>query len=210
MDDKIFTAIAAERRNLATTLTGLDAAQWETPSLCEGWTVRDVAAHLVVPLITPMWRFGVAMLAARGNFDRANRKMTDRVARQHGHRLPELLTEHADSRFTPPGNGPLAPLTDVIVHGRDICRPLAIEPHIPDDRQIAVLDFVASPSARGMFPLPDTELRWEASDLEWFHGDGPVVRGPAEAIMLVLTGRRAALADTAGEGAEFLRQLERP
>ncbi|HVF32079.1 MAG TPA: maleylpyruvate isomerase family mycothiol-dependent enzyme [Acidimicrobiales bacterium] len=36
-----------QRRRLAATLAGFDEAQWAAPSRCEGWSVKDVVAHLV-------------------------------------------------------------------------------------------------------------------------------------------------------------------
>lgn len=83
-DDEIFEAIADERRSLANTLETLTPAQWDHASLCGEWTVRDVAAHLVAPMVIPIWRFGVLMLRTRGNFDEANKMMTELVVRQHG------------------------------------------------------------------------------------------------------------------------------
>lgn len=38
---------AAERAEMADFLESLSAEQWEAPSLCAGWRVRDVAAHVV-------------------------------------------------------------------------------------------------------------------------------------------------------------------
>lgn len=133
-DDAVFAEIAAERRLVADTLTTLTTDQWQTQSLCSAWTVRDVAAHLLMPLVTPLWKFGLTMVKARGNFDKANQDLTRRVCTEHGSRLPELLAANADSRFTPPGKSPLAPLTDVLVHGEDIRRPLNLHYAIPEHR----------------------------------------------------------------------------
>lgn len=38
--------LRAENDQLTELLDGLTAAQWQTESLCAGWTVRDVAEHL--------------------------------------------------------------------------------------------------------------------------------------------------------------------
>ncbi|GAA1481033.1 maleylpyruvate isomerase family mycothiol-dependent enzyme [Gordonia sinesedis] len=207
-DDEVFAAIADERRGLAAELSALSPDDWRTPSLCDDWTVHDVAAHLVMPLVTPTWRFVVQMARTRGDFDRANIALTGRVARQYPDSLPEMLTRCADTRFTPPGLGPLAPLTDVLVHGQDIRRPLGL-PHTPDaTRQATVLDFLvgdASQRRPRTFRAPET-VRWRATDIDWASpGSGPEVVGPAEAIMLVLTGRDVALADLSGPGVDELR-----
>lgn len=206
-DDQLFAAIADERRVMADLLDTLTESQWATPSLCAGWTVRDVAAHLVMPLITPMPKFALAMAKARGSFDKANIALTGAVARKHGQALPAMLREHADSRFTPPGNGPLAPLTDITVHGQDIRRPLGLTREFDPERMAAILTFLTSPAAqRGFSASKDvTAYRWEATDLDFSVGEGPAVRGPAEALLLVLTGRPVGLADVTGDGADILR-----
>jgi uncharacterized protein (TIGR03083 family) len=204
-DNAVFAAIGDERRALADVLEGLTPAQWETQSLCGAWTVRDVGAHLVMALVTPIWKFGVAMIRAGGSFDAANVALTSRVATTQGESLPALLREHADSHFTPPGSGPLAPLTDILIHGQDIRRPLGITREFDPQRLRTVLDFLVSPaSARGFRSGSRPAVRWEAPDISWASGSGPVVSGPGEAVMLVLTGRDVARTDLSGEGLSLL------
>lgn len=202
--DAIFAEIAEERRIMADALMPLTPDQWQAQSLCSAWTVRDVAAHLVMPLVTPLWRFGVTMVRYRGDFDRTNEHITRRTRIEHGDHLPELLAANADSTFTPPGKGPLAPLTDILVHGQDIRRPLGLDYAIPSHRQIAVLDFLTGYTGDTPFSTPTDGVRWQATDLDWSQGDGPLVEGPATSLMLILTGRRCGLADTTGPGTELL------
>lgn len=197
--------IAQERRALADTLSGLDTPQWTTRSLCQEWAVRDVAAHLLMPLVTPLPRVLVSMAANRFNFDRANIKLTAHVARRSNAELVTGLRANAEHRFKPPGMGPEAPLTDVLVHGQDIRRPLRLAHEIDREHLTRSLTFLAGKSLgfvpKGMFD----GIRIEATDLDWAHGDGPVVRGPGEAVLLTLTGRRIAVADLEGPGVETLR-----
>ena len=204
--DAIFAEISDERRSLARTLDSLTPEQWDAPSLCDAWTVRDVAAHLVVPLIVPIWKFGLVMVRTRGDFDRANQLMTTRVRLEHGSELPALLAAHADKKFTPPGHGPLAPLSDVIVHGLDTCAPLGIEHHVPDHRMTTMLDFLVPETGAAPFKGPELRLHWRATDVDWNRGEGPVIEGTAGTLALVLTGRSSALADVTGPGAERLAE----
>ena len=39
--------VAGQRRDLADAVADLPGAAWDTPSLCAGWRVRDVVAHVV-------------------------------------------------------------------------------------------------------------------------------------------------------------------
>lgn len=46
-DDRIWHHIHAERATLAAHLGDLSDAEWQGPTLCAGWTVHDVAAHVI-------------------------------------------------------------------------------------------------------------------------------------------------------------------
>lgn len=199
--------IAEERLNTADILTGLDDHQWATQSLCTEWKVRDVAAHLLMPLVISGPRFGAALVRAGFDFNKANLRLTAQVAQRSNNEIIDGLREHATSRFKPPGMGPIAPLTDCIVHGQDMWRPLGIEHHIDPERQRLVLDFVAGGRVNGLVPENRLfGLRFQATDLDWVLGEGEPVTGPAEALMMAITGRVAALADLApGPGVDVLR-----
>ncbi|WP_433294041.1 maleylpyruvate isomerase N-terminal domain-containing protein [Actinoplanes sp. CA-030573] len=43
-----WTVITQQRLALAELLAGLTGTEWEHPSLCAGWRVRDVAAHVAL------------------------------------------------------------------------------------------------------------------------------------------------------------------
>jgi hypothetical protein len=79
-DTGVMELVAAHRRQLATVLSGLDVAEWDQPSLCGGWRVRHVVAHMIMPFRYPAPRFLAELARSRGNFD----KMADRVARRDG------------------------------------------------------------------------------------------------------------------------------
>jgi uncharacterized protein (TIGR03083 family) len=194
-------AIAAERLALADQLDGLTDDQWATPSLCGEWTVRHVVAHLVMPHRTSLPRFMVAMAVAGGSFDRANVALTGREALRPTADLVADLRRYADSRFKPPGLGSVAPLTDVLVHGQDIRVPLGLATDRPVEPWADVLEFLVSPRARRGFVgrrLP--ELRLVATDVDWSWGQGDEVRGPAIALALAVTGRRACADELVGPG----------
>lgn len=196
-----FEEVAEERRALADLLSGLTAEQRATPSLCVGWTVHDVAAHLIVCLEVGLPKFMLAMIASGGSFDRANRRLTSKQAKQPVEEIVDILRRKAESRFTPPGAGPEAPLNDLLVHGLDIRWPLGIARQIPADRAQKALTFLTSPAADGLAPKGALAgLRFEAEDVDWSHGSGPIVRGSAEALLLALTGRAAALQHLKGDG----------
>jgi uncharacterized protein (TIGR03083 family) len=198
--DEMFQAIVDHRGRLIERLEGFGPAEWETASLCAGWNVRDVVGHLVSILEVPMPKFvGKAILA--GSFDRA----ADRFARDFGARDTRVLVDSyravADKRFAPPGIGPIAPLTDLLVHTRDIERPLGLSSNIDEQSMHTVLNFLCGGKARGFVRKERTNgLRFVASDSDWSIGSGPLVTGPGHAILLAATNRSAALQDLTGEG----------
>jgi len=201
-----FPAIAAERRAIADMLDGLSPQQWETQSLCAGWDVRHVAAHLSVVLTRGMGTFLVAAIRAGGNLDRANRIV---VAREATRPIPDIvgdLRANADSRFTPPTFGSEAPLTEVLLHGEDMRVPLGIADGRPAERWQGALDLLLSPKGRRWFAAKGVPaVRYVATDTEWAHGSGDEVRGPAAALALTVSGRPARLGELSGPGLATVR-----
>ncbi len=198
--DEMFQAITTQRVRLIDRLAGFTAEDWNTPSLCAGWKARDVVRHLVSILEVPMPKFvGKAILA--GSFD----KVADRFAREIAAREPRALVDSfrvlAGKQFAPPGVGPIAPLTDLLVHTRDLERPLGLASTLDMQGMHTVLNYVCGGKARGFVPVKRTSgLRFVATDSDWSIGSGLIVTGTGEAIMLATTNRSIALADLSGDG----------
>ena len=194
-EERSWELIAAERRALADLLDGLGPEQWEAPSLCAGWRVRDVAAHVALtPQPPSLGRMIMAAIRARGDFDRVNHD----YAVDHAARPPEqLLAElrgFADSRRRPAVTTVPNLLFDVPVHVQDVAMALGREHEMPLDAARAGVErvwrmgwpFHARRRLRG--------LRLVATDSDWTAGEGEEVRGPTAALLLLLTGRDAAAA----------------
>ena len=71
-------AVTPDREAFATYLATLEPADWAAPSWCDGWTVKDVAAHLLVPT---MGRSGVfaSFVASGFNLDKMNAKYVSKL-----------------------------------------------------------------------------------------------------------------------------------
>ena len=192
--------VAVERRALADDLARLTPEQWETQSLCGEWTVRQVVGHLVVQHKTSRPKFLLAAIEAGGRLHHANSTMAVREGRQPTDELVADLRRFSVRRFTPPGFGSEAPLTDILIHGCDIRIPLGLRDRGPEPFG-AVLDLLVTDKARrGFVPRRIPALRFEATDLDWSHGQGPAVRARAMDLSLALTGRSARLDALSGEG----------
>ncbi|WP_432487288.1 maleylpyruvate isomerase family mycothiol-dependent enzyme [Kineococcus sp. SYSU DK018] len=206
----VFEEIADERRALAEQASHLTPQQQSARSLCRAWSVHDVLAHLVMPLEVSTPRLVLAVLAAGGKFDRANERVTQRLAQRPFAELVQVLARKAGSRFTPPGAGPEAPLVDVLVHGLDIRWPLGLHRAVPEPRLRKALTFLMTAPA-GLVPEGAlTGLRFEADDIDFAHGSGPVVSGTAQVLLLASTGRGVVLDSLTGEGVPTLRRRIAP
>lgn len=202
----LFDDIAAERRALADLLSGLTEGQRSTPSLCSAWTVQEVVGHLIVPLEVSGPRFGLAIVRALGAFDKANVCLARQQAQRPFDEMIDVLRLKATKRFTPPGMGPEAPLTDLLVHGLDIRWPLDLAYDIPADRMRTSLQFVAEDGAGVLVKKGALDgLRFVATDVDWAHGKGLEVSGTAEALLLAMAGRHVALENLTGDGVQPLR-----
>ncbi|MGQ0833285.1 MAG: maleylpyruvate isomerase family mycothiol-dependent enzyme [Microthrixaceae bacterium] len=206
----LFDLIAAERRAAADLLADLTEEQATVPSLCEGWQVRHVAAHLTMPLRVGLPTMMLGMLRNLGNFDRyADHYAKASVERESVRDLAEVVRANADSHFTPPGLGAHAPLTDIVVHTLDMRVPLGIPgPGPAPEAANEVLGFLMTPKAtKGFLPKDRVPgLSFESTDTGWSGSEGPVVRGPAASLALAITGRAAALDSLEGEGVAELRR----
>lgn len=195
----------AERADLADFLESLQPDQWDSPSLCQGWRVRDVAGH-VVSFEERSWG-GVVSLAAKAGF-RPNR-VNDMARAEYARMAPQELAEFLRAHLTPHRAtalfGGRVGLTDAMIHHQDMRRPLGIARQIPFERLRCVLPFaVTAPPLRGFWH--GRNVRLVATDVDWSWGRGPEARGPAEAVLMVLAGRRGAAQDLTGPGAPVLQK----
>jgi uncharacterized protein (TIGR03083 family) len=204
--EQSWQVIESERRSLADLLASLTEEEWDRPSLCAGWRVRDVAAHVAMASQPPgPWGMVVEAVRARGSFHRLNHDVSVRHANRPGADLVAELREHAASRRLPAVTNYRNILYDVLVHGQDIAIPLGRRREMPVDAARAGATrvwtmgwpFWASRRLAG-FHLSATDVRWSV-------GNGfREIRGPIAALLLLLTGRTVALAQLTGDGAEVL------
>jgi uncharacterized protein (TIGR03083 family) len=204
--DEVWHAIDAQRTDLANLLSDLSDDEWRQPSLCTGWTVRDVAAHLTLQQLG--LRDVIGMIGMwRGNFDRTNQYIACRRAEALStEQIIAQIRGMVGSRRHNIGATYLETLADILVHGQDIAIPLG-RPHAMPVQAAAVAASRVL-SMRWPPPLPSVRklagFRLSATDTRWSAGDGPEVRGPMAALLLVCAGRVVALPELSGDGAADL------
>jgi uncharacterized protein (TIGR03083 family) len=193
----------AERHDLREFVRSLTAQQWATESLCSGWSVADLIAHLVAwdalllyrtrrQHLVAVLRFSALYATSLGSMTLLNRRMQRRVTGVTPDRLREVFgaDDGPDLKWLFDGSNPGAHLAEYVIHDQDIRRPLGLPRTIPPDRLAAALD--------GTINLPGVRLkawrqlrrhRWQASDLDWCRGRGAVVNSRGEELLMDLAGR---------------------
>lgn len=200
----IWPTVHAERRALAGDLRALTDEQWATRSLCPGWTVRDVLAHMTsTASLAPASFF--ARLAARGfSFG----KLQDDGIAAHKGAAPADTLAGFEAVLTsvkhPPGPSQ-SWLGETIVHAEDIRRPLGVKHRYPAEALIQVADFYKRSNLLIGTKRRIAGLALRATDAEWSHGTGPEVDGPMASLVMAMTGRKEATEDLTGDGVAALR-----
>jgi uncharacterized protein (TIGR03083 family) len=191
--------IADERRELAAVLDGLSPAEWASPTLCAGWRVPAVVAHMTMPFRFSAGRFARELLKSAGRFNR----MADRVARRDAVELPRealvaALRDNANHPWRPPGGGAAGALSHDVIHGLDITTALNLERRVPPERLAVVLGEI-KPKQVKYFGTDLAGLCLRADDLDWSFGTGTPLTGLAQDLLLVLCNRRLPVGRLRGE-----------
>ena len=192
--------VHAERAALIDDLARLDGSAWERPSLCAGWTVHDVVAHLVDVARSTRLGFAVDMVRAGFDFDRQNARGIERARGSSPDDTLQRLREAATRMSTP-----IAPLdtrlVEEVVHGEDIRRPLGINHVYAQEAVVRSLrQQVRTSTTFGGAKELVAGVRLVATDAELTIGDGPEVVGTALALLLTVSGRRVAFDELEGPG----------
>jgi uncharacterized protein (TIGR03083 family) len=195
----------AERADLADFLATLTPDQWDAPSLCDGWRVRDVVAHMFS--FDELGLGGLVGRFVRGGFSPAGANAAG-VAAYAEYSVDELLAlvrRCQQPRGLTAGFGGKIALTDATIHHQDIRRPLGLPREIPPDRLRVALDF-----ARTARPIGASKrirgLTFVATDLDWAAGEGPAVEGPAESLLMAIAGRAGVVTELNGAGQPTLAE----
>ena len=198
----MWTTIAEERGALAEDLDRLSDEQWATTSLCSAWSVEDVVAHMTSTAQMTPPKFFAGFMVSGFNFPRFTE---DGIEAHRGASPIETLAnfrKQQNSTKSPPG--PKATwLGETIIHAEDIRRPLGIKHTYSADAVRQVLDFYKNSDTLIRARSRIAGLTLLATDSDWTHGEGPVVRGPQIDLLMAMTGRKAALENLSGEGLEI-------
>jgi uncharacterized protein (TIGR03083 family) len=202
----VFAAVAAQRRSFAELIDGLDDEQLATPSLCAGWDVKTVAAHVVSTVSDGMPGF-LRMAVRCASLSRGIDRLARRRAQAPAADIVAALRANADRPVTSPVFGPRGPLADILVHTGDvrIALGLPFEPDLPHSE--SAMDFLTGGWPIGFVPLGRLRgIRLSANDIGKSWGTGAEISGPVGALMMSVCGRTASLDALDGPGCAVLRK----
>ena len=188
-DAALQPVVAAEFVALADLLDSAADAQWDTPSLCAGWRVREVIAHMTMAARYPEDKFMAELRRCDFDFGRLSNEIASRDAGLPTGELVANLRSDVMLHWTPPGGGYHGALNHVVIHGLDATVPLGVTRRSPDSTIRIVLDDLTAGGVHENFGTGIGGRTLQATDLDWSYGSGPPLRAMAEDIALVLCGR---------------------
>ena len=167
-DNEVWSAIDGQRIAIAGILDDLSELEWRHPSLCEGWTARDVAAHLTLQEVGlgALVRQTPSLIMARGNINRAIQNAACRRAERSTEALVADIRGMVGSRRHNVGVTCLETLTDILVHSQDLVIPLGRRLDMPPHAAAAAATRMW---ARGwpFYPRSLRGYRLTATDVSW-------------------------------------------
>ena len=188
-DADVQPAVAAEFQALGGLLDSATDAQWDTPSLCAGWRVREVIAHMTMAARYSEEEFMAELRRCDFDFGRLSNEIAARDAGLPASELVANLRSEVMQHWTPPGGGWHGALNHVVIHGLDVTVPLGVPRRSPDATIRVILDDLTGGGVHEHFGSSIEGRSLQATDLDWSYGSGSVVRGKAEDLALVLCGR---------------------
>jgi hypothetical protein len=194
--------IRDEQAEFVELLRSLPPASWSRPSLCTGWTVREVVLHS----------------AAHIHNQQRDKAILEEYSKRSDTELIEWLESAPFESKAPTARirrlSSEVQRGELMIHQQDVRRALDMPRAIPTGRITAVLEFGLR--RLGSFSLAygrqrSNGLRLISSESDWTWGSGPEVRGPLEAILMATAGRHLALDDLDGTGvATLAERIENP
>lgn len=188
-DTDLRPAVAAEFTALADLLTGIGDARWDTPSLCEGWRIREVAAHMTMAARYSPDEFMGVLRECDFDFTRLSNQVAAKDAALPTSELVANLRSDVMRHWTPPNGGFHGALNHVVIHELDATVPLGAPRRVPEQTIRIVLDDLTRGGVHGHFGVDIVGRGLRATDLDWSYGSGPELRGTGEDLALALCGR---------------------
>lgn len=189
-DDDVRAMVAASYTGLADLLDAMPSDGWDAASLCEGWRVREVVAHVTMPVRYDEDAFMTELRDCEFDFTKLSNRIAARDAELPTADLVANLRDPALHAWTPPGGGVHGALNHAVIHGLDVTIGLGAPRTASDAAVRATLDDLTKGGGHEHFATAIDGRRLEATDLDWSYGTGPPLSGPSGDLAAQLAGRR--------------------
>ena len=200
-----WSQIKADRESLAGYLSQLTAADWDAKSWCDAWSIKDVAAHLLVPPTMSKGQVFLSFLKAGFNLNKMSDTLVKRMtSAMSTEQVVDTMRSTAGSRSAPPGLKPVGVLSELLVHASDVSLALGKPLQLPVDHYVVGLDHMKNVQPVMGCKRRIAGLQLKATDTAWSTGEGPLVEGDAQHLLSAMTGRKAALDSLRGDGVEVM------
>jgi len=197
-NDTVATMFAVEQEAFAGLIRSLTPEQWERPSLCPGWTVRDVVVHAA-------FHTHRGLRETLGSTEKYTPLLVERA---HADTIDGLIAWFASP--APRSAGNKINVCELVIHQQDVRRAVGSPRDYPGDTIRMCLEQCTTVLGNVFIIARKHRLghgvRLVATDISWSKGNGPEVAGTGEAILMTIAGRAAALADLTGPGVAILTE----
>lgn len=180
--------VATTYDGLADLLDAAPADTWDAPSLCQGWQVRHVIAHVTMPARLTTEQFSAELAAAGGDFSVLSNTVAARDASLPPAEQLSALRSQLLHEWQPPGGGAAAALSHAVIHSLDVTVALDRPTVAPDEAVAAVLEQLTA-AGGAYFGVDLTGVRLEAVDTGWNWGNGDAVRADSGLLLALVSGR---------------------
>ena len=150
--------------------------------------MREVVAHMTMPARYSQDAFMEELRECGFDFTVLSNRVAVRDGALPAQTLLSDLRSEVLHRWTPPEGGVLGALSHLVIHSLDVTEPIGEGPAVPMAAIRLILDALAE-GAHAHFGTDVAGQAFEATDIEWRFGSGPVLRAPAAEILLHLAGR---------------------
>jgi uncharacterized protein (TIGR03083 family) len=181
--------VAATYVAIADLLDRRSPVDWDTPSLCDGWRVREVVAHMTMPARYDEASFMAELQEDNFDFERLSLRIAARDATRPCDKLVADLRSDELHHWSPPGGGEHGALNHAVIHSLDITVPLGETRCATDDAVRIVLDDLTEGGVHAHFGTEIQGRAFNATDIAWSFGTGIAVSSTAADLALSLCGR---------------------
>lgn len=189
IDAHVQALVGAQFQSLADTLAAQPPSVADAQTLCDGWAVRHIVAHVTMAARYDGPAFAAELASVAYDFDALSNTIAVRDGNLDFDRLLGDLRSDTMAAWVTPGGGATGSLSHIVIHGLDITVALDLPRSADDQATRVVLDSLTGSRAATPFGVGLAGWCLTATDIDWQHGDGVPVTATSDELVLALAGR---------------------